>query len=86
MSLTQMSFSSLTAFDKVRLVSPSSHIVAHFILKNYSNLARISFSLLFLMLFEQKPFCLLSQLVRPKSSFYSIATDVTVANAVGKRK
>jgi hypothetical protein len=36
------------------LLSPRSHIFAHFTLENYSNLAKISFSLLFSVLFEQK--------------------------------
>jgi hypothetical protein len=40
----------------VKLVSPSSHTFAHYTLNDYSNLVRISFSLLFLLLLEEKLF------------------------------
>jgi hypothetical protein len=57
-SVEVVEYEALVAFDKMKLVSPSSHIFAHFAFKHYSNLARISFPLLFLVLFEQKLFCL----------------------------
>jgi hypothetical protein len=66
--LMQHSVLALIAFDKVKLVSPSSHIFATFHLKNYSNPSRISFSLLFFN----------------TGSFYSITTAFTGANAQRK--